>query len=183
MKTAPVEQERHGSLQEFLQLVGGLSVAEIARTLRCCTRTIRNYLAERSPIPWHRIEVLRMLAARTEPKPEQIATPTNGDEAPAIPNIDPDPAAPDVTPEDMLAWVGVHAPQFLSSRRSFALYVRGWNVIEKIRRARREGGFAAVLSRWRELMRDLTPVIRWRSGPLFDDAGPPAYWTAAGGAG
>lgn len=183
MKTAPVEQERHGSLQEFLELVAGRSVAEIARTLHCCTRTIRNYVAARSSIPWHRIQMLRMLAARAERKPEQITTLTNDSDTPVVPKIEQDPAAPDVSPADMLAWVGVHAPQYLSSERSFALYVRGWNVIEKIRRARREGVFAAVLAQWCELTRSLAPVIRWRSGPLFGETGPPAYWTAAGGAG
>ncbi|MEK6294214.1 MAG: hypothetical protein V4793_23075 [Paraburkholderia tropica] len=74
----------------------------------------------------------------------------------------------------MLAWVGVHAPHFLSSQRSFALYVRGWNVVDKIRRAKRDGTFADVLARWCVLARDLP--TDWRtSGRLLADTGPPAY--------
>jgi hypothetical protein len=60
--------------------------------------------------------------------------------------LEPDPSAPDVPPAEMLAWVGVHAPHFLSSQRRFALYVRGWTVVDKIRRAKREGTFVDVLT-------------------------------------
>ncbi|MFM0399066.1 hypothetical protein [Paraburkholderia aspalathi] len=95
------------------------------------------------------------------------------DETPVVANIEPDPAAPDVPPAELLAWVGVHAPHYLSSRRSFALYVRGWNVVEKIRRAKREGTFAAVLARWRTQAVELPRM--WRSGRMFAGIGPPAY--------
>ncbi|WP_247873399.1 hypothetical protein [Burkholderia sp. LS-044] len=97
---------RHGTLQELLDLIDGLTVSDIARTLRCCSRIVRNYLAGRSPIPWHRIELLRLLAC--EAPGEHTVVPRNV-EAPVVANIEPDPAAPDVTPDEMLAWVGVHA--------------------------------------------------------------------------
>lgn len=166
-------EQRHGGLHEFLELTGGLSIAEIARKLRCCSRTIRNYVAGRSPIPWHRIELLRLLALDARTAPENQTVPTPSDEPAAIANIDPDPAAPDVPPAELLAWVGVYAPHFLSSRRSFALYVRGWNVVEKIRRAKREGRFSAVLARWHEQAVELPRM--WRSGRMFAGIGPPAY--------
>jgi hypothetical protein len=73
----------------------------------------------------------------------------------------------------MLAWVGVHAPHFLSSQRNFALYVRGWNVIDKIRRAKAEGAFAGVLARWRVRAAELPKA--WRSGRIWNDIGSPAY--------
>ncbi|WP_232441926.1 hypothetical protein [Burkholderia ubonensis] len=53
---------RHGTVSDFLALTYGLSVARVAEILRCCTRTIRNYVAGRSPISWHRVELLRMIA-------------------------------------------------------------------------------------------------------------------------
>ncbi|MFM0610302.1 hypothetical protein PQR05_38135, partial [Paraburkholderia sediminicola] len=131
-------EQRHGRLHEFLALTDGLSIAAVARTLRCCSRTIRNYVASRSPIPWHRIEMLRLLAleiSATQGNPRDDMT---ADETPVVPNIEPDLTSPDV-PASEFAWVGVHAPHFLSSKRSFALYVRDWNVVDKIRRAKREG--------------------------------------------
>jgi hypothetical protein len=166
-------EPRHGCLNEFLALTEGLSVAAVARTLRCCSRSIRNYISGRSPIPWHRIEVLRLLAleAAAASGDTRGAVPT--DEPAVVANIDPDPAAPDVPPAELLAWVGVHAPHFLSSRRSFALYVRGWSVIDKIRRAKREGTFASVLARWRMLAVELPRM--WRSGRMFSGVDPPAY--------
>lgn len=88
-------------------------------------------------------------------------------------NIEPDPASPDVPPDEMLAWVGVHAPHYLSSQRSFTHYVRGWNVVDKIRRAKRDGTFAAILARWSTLSLELPRM--WRSGPLWTGIGPPAY--------
>ncbi|WP_230943505.1 hypothetical protein [Burkholderia cepacia] len=48
-------------------------------------------------------------------------------------------------PDEMLAWVGVHAAHYLSSQRSLMGYIRGWNVVDKIRRAKSKGTFAAVL--------------------------------------
>ncbi len=166
-------EQRHGGLHEFLELTGGLSIAEVARKLRCCSRTIRNYVAGRSPIPWHRIELLRLLALDARAASENQNVPPPADEPSLVANIDPDPAAPDVPPTELLAWVGVHAPHFLSSRRSFALYVRGWNVVDKIRRAKCEGTFSAVLARWREQTVELPRM--WRSGRLFAGIGPPAY--------
>jgi hypothetical protein len=38
------------------------------------------------------------------------------------------------------------APAFTSSSRSFALYVRGSNVVEKVRRAKDEGTFDSTIS-------------------------------------
>ncbi|MFP3794701.1 IS21 family transposase [Paraburkholderia sp. SIMBA_027] len=155
-------------------MTDGLSIARVAEALGCCTRTVRNYVAGRSPIPWHRIELLRLLKRETAPAAESPAEtrPANSDVG-LTPNIEPDPTAPDVPPAEMLAWVGVHAPHFLSSQRSFALYVRGWNVVDKIRRAKREGTFADVLTRWHVLALEIPKS--WRSGRLLKDNGPPAY--------
>lgn len=166
---------RHGALADFLALTDGLSIAKVATILRCCTRTVRNYVAGRSPIPWHRLELLRLTGlesngAITEPNNQSL----EAEPAPEITaNIAPDPNAPDVPPAEILAWVGVHAPHYLSSQRSFEYYVRGWSVIDKIRRAKREGTFAAVLARWRALAVDLPKT--WRSGRMWTDIGPPAY--------
>ncbi|WP_027818832.1 hypothetical protein [Paraburkholderia bannensis] len=169
----PSVSTRHGELSDFLALSDGLSIARIADILRCCTRTVRNYAAGRTPIPWHRIELLRLL---TKPPAEPVPVIQQADSGAAAvtANIDPDPNAPDVPPAEMLAWVGVHAPHFLSSQRSFAHYVRGWNVVDKIRRAKTEGTFAAVLARWRELAVELPKS--WRSGRIWSDTGPPAYY-------
>jgi len=169
---------RHGTLSDFLALTDGLSIARIASILRCCSRTIRNYIAGRSPIPWHRIELLRLLgrasnAAQTPANPLTQAPSTP--EPSCIANLEPDPASPDVPPDELLAWVGVHASHYLSSQRSFAHYVRGWNVVEKIRRAKRDGTFSAVLARWHTLSVELPRM--WRSGPLWSGIGPPAYFS------
>lgn len=161
---------RHGELSDFLALADGLSIAE---TLRCCTRTVRNYLAGRSPIPWHRIELLRLLARESQ---TTILPPTIQPDADVLgvtANIAPNPDAPDVTPAEMLAWVGLHAPHFLSSQRSFPQYVRGWNVVDKIRRSKYDGTFADVLTRWRVLAVELPKA--WRSGRLWASIGSPAY--------
>lgn len=166
-------QPRHGCLHEFLDLTGDLSIAEVARKLRCCSRTIRNYVAGRSPIPWHRIELLRLFAVEISTACHNPSESTPPDEPRIVPNIEPDPTAPDVPPTEMLAWVGVHAPHYLSSKRSFAQYVKGWNVVDKIRRAKREGTFSTVLARWHELAVELPRT--WRSGRIFTGAGPPAY--------
>jgi len=167
------EEQRHGCLDEFLALTEGLSIAAVARTLRCCSRSIRNYIAGRSPIPWHRIELLRLLALENSAALDRSSGATQPEETPVVANIEPDPAVRDVPPAELLAWVGVHAPHFLSSRRSFALYVRGWNVIDKIWCAKRDGSFSAVLARWRLLAVDLPRM--WRSGRMFAGIGPPAY--------
>lgn len=167
---------RHGDLSDFLALCSGLPVARVAELLRCCTRTVRNYVAGRSPIPWHRIELLRVIVR--EPTEPAVQPPAQADVAVAgvTANIEPDPTAPDVPPAEMLAWVGVHAPHFLSSQRSFELYVRGWRVVDKIRRAKIDGTFPDVLARWRVLAFELPKA--WRSGRLWKDLGPPAYCKA-----
>ncbi|MFM0416010.1 MAG: hypothetical protein WBR17_33360 [Paraburkholderia sp.] len=117
--------------------------------------------------------MLRLLGRETSATQGNASGGMSVDEAPVVANIEPDPAAPDVPPAELLAWIGVHAPHYLSSRRSFAQYVRGWNVVEKIRRAKREGTFAAVLARWRT---QAVEVLRmWRSGRMFAGIGPPAY--------
>ncbi|POR46760.1 hypothetical protein B0G62_12276 [Paraburkholderia eburnea] len=165
---------RHGELSDFLALSDGLSITRLAEILRCCTRTVRNYAAGRSPIPWHRIELLRLLTKPPLAEPAPVVAQDDAGIVAVTANIDPDPNAPDVPPSQMLAWVGVHAPHYLSSQRSFALYVRGWNVVDKIRRAKAEGTFAAVLARWRELAVELPKS--WRSGRIWSDTGPPAYY-------
>lgn len=164
---------RHGALSDFLVLSGGMSIPRIAAILRCCTRTVRNYVAGRSPIPWHRIEMLRLLALQSNAAATQLTSRSNTDDLEVVATIEPDPNAPDVPPDELLAWVGVHAPHFLSSQRSFTHYVRGWNVVDKVRHAKRDGRFAAVMARWRELSLELPR--RWRSGPLWSDIEPPAY--------
>ncbi len=98
---------------------------------------------------------------------------STAEEAPVVATLDPDPAAPDVTPDEMLAWVGVHSPHHLSSKRSLTHYVRGWNVVDKIRRAKADGTFTTVLARWRTLVVELPRM--WRSGPMWAGIGPPAY--------
>lgn len=166
---------RHGALDDFLALTDGLSIVRIAQILRCCTRTVRNYVAGRSPIPWHRIEVLRLLALESNRAAhEPTASGARVDApSPVRANIEPDPDAPDVPPDEMLAWVGVHAPHYLSNQRSLTHYIRGWNVVDKIRRAKRAGTFAAVLVRWRTVSLELPRM--WRAGPLWSGIGPPAY--------
>lgn len=164
---------RHGDLSDFLTLTDGLSIVRVADILRCCTRTIRNYFAGRSPIPWHRIELLRLLKRESTAAAPHAENRSNDSDDGVTANIEPDPTAPDVPPAEMLAWVGVHAPHYLSSQRSFALYVRGWNVVDKIRRAKRDGTFPDVLARWRVLAAELPKA--WRSGRLWADIGPPAY--------
>jgi hypothetical protein len=160
-------------LSDFITLTDGLSVARVADILRCCTRTVRNYVAGRSPIPWHRIELLRLLKREPIATAPQAENPSDASDVGVTANIEPDPAAPDVPPAEMLAWVGVHAPHYLSSQRSFALYVRGWNVVDKIRRAKAEGTFTGVLLRWRALAAELPK--NWRSGRFWNDISPPAY--------
>lgn len=166
---------RHGALADFLALTDGLTIAKVANILHCCTRTVRNYIAGRSPIPWHRLELLRLLALESNgavaPASSNAPKAQPADDITA--NIEPDPNAPDVPPAEILAWVGVHAPHYLSSQRSFAYYVRGWSVVDKIRRAKHEGTFAAVLARWRALAVELPKT--WRSGRMWADIGPPAY--------
>ncbi|UVS95923.1 IS21 family transposase [Burkholderia glumae] len=170
---------RHGTLADFLALTDGLSIARVSELLRCCSRTVRNYVAGRSPIPWHRIELLRLRALDADTTRTAAADMQSTDRldsgagANVVANIEPDPASPDVLPDETLAWVGVHASHFLSSQRSFTHYVRGWNVVDKIRRAKREGTFAAVLAQWRVLALELPRM--WRSGPLWTGVGPPAY--------
>ncbi|MCR4467221.1 hypothetical protein NQV17_13225, partial [Burkholderia sp. SCN-KJ] len=38
-----------------------------------------------------------------------------------------------LTPDEMLAWLGVHASHYLSSQRNLVNYVRGRNVVDAIR--------------------------------------------------
>ncbi|WP_197486526.1 IS21 family transposase [Burkholderia sp. MSMB1589WGS] len=172
--TAP----RHGTVSDFLALTDGLSICQIAEALRCCTRSVRNYLAGRSPIPWHRVEILRL--RQVEIDAAQAAAQQLISEIPVESTIEPDVSAPDVTPTEILAWVGVHAPHCLSSQRRFRQYVRGWNVVDKIRHSKAKGAFAAVLAKWRVLVVDLPRSWKsWRSGGVFADTDSPAYrWRA-----
>lgn len=165
---------RHGALPDFLALTDGLTIRQIAEKLRCCTRSVRNYIAGRSPIPWHRVELLRL--REVEANTSQAANQALADEIPVESTIEPDPSAPDVTPAEILAWVGVHAPQYLSSQRSFRMYVRGWNVADKIQFSKAQGTFAAILTKWRFLAVDLPRSWKsWRSGGVFADMDSPAY--------
>ncbi|AIS93951.1 IS21 family transposase [Burkholderia thailandensis] len=165
---------RHGELSDFIALIDGLSIRQIAEALRCCTRSVRNYLAGRSPIPWHRVEILRL--RQVEIDAAQAAAQQLTREIPVESTIEPDVSTPDVTPTEILAWVGVHAPHYLSSQRSFRQYVRGWNVVDKIRNSKAKGTFAAVLAKWRVLVVDLPRSWKsWRSGGVFADTDPPAY--------
>jgi hypothetical protein len=104
-------EQRHGYLHEFLALTDGLSITAVARTLRCCSRAIRNYVAGRSPIPQHRIEMLRLLALEISVTQGNPLDDMTADETPVVPNIEPDPTSPDVPPSELFAWVGVHAPR------------------------------------------------------------------------
>ncbi|WP_229287674.1 DUF1441 family protein, partial [Burkholderia pseudomallei] len=165
---------RHGELSDFIALTDGLSIRQIAEALRCCTRSVRNYLAGRSPIPWHRVEVLRLRQVEIDAAQATPQLLIGG--IPVESTIEPDVSAPDVTPTEILAWVGVHAPHYLSSQRSFRQYVRGWNVVDKIRHSKAKGMFAAVLAKWRVLAVDLPRSWKsWRSGGVFANTDPPAY--------
>lgn len=50
-----------------------------------------------------------------------------------------------VTLDDQRAWVKAVAPAYGSSERSFAYYVRHWNVADKIRRAKLAGTFDTTI--------------------------------------
>ncbi|WP_201758670.1 IS21 family transposase [Burkholderia sp. ISTR5] len=168
-------QARHGSLADFLTLTDGLSVAKIAEILHCCARSVRNWIAGRSPIPWHRIELLRLRAAESAAAAALTAAVADTVPVPdVVANIDPALTEPDVPAHELIAWVGVHSPNFLSSKLSFERYVRGWRVVEKIRRAKAEGSFARVLAQWRVVALDLPK--HQRSGGMFAATGPPAYF-------
>ncbi|WP_431819307.1 hypothetical protein [Burkholderia sp. F1] len=43
--------------------------------------------------------------------------------------------------------------------------MRGWSVVDKIRRAKHDGTFAGVIARWRVLPLELPRM--WRSGPMW----------------
>lgn len=155
MQNIQYASPRHGSLDEFISLTEGLSVAKITEILRCCARSVRNWIAGRSPIPWHRVEILREWHHKLE----------NPSTLPASSELH------DVVTEEeeQVAWVSVHAPHFLSSIRAFTAYVKGWDVATKIARAKADGSWRSILHRWRET---LTPEFRtWRTGPLFKDYG------------
>ena len=157
-----IADSRHGCLSEFLALTEGLSISKIAEVLRCCERSVRNWIKERSPIPWHRIELLRVWRANVDSS-------RNPTQPPALPADSP--LADVLTDEqEKVAWVAVIAPQFLTRRRSFLDYVKFWDVAGKIKQAKAEGTFAEIVRRWRS-----TKIVRpseWRSGPLFADVEP-----------
>jgi hypothetical protein len=68
-----------------------------------------------------------------------------------------------ITEDDIHAWVEAVAPAFTSSQRSFALYVRGWNVIEKIRRAKSDDTFDATIANGRARRAALARRFGFRS--------------------
>ncbi len=55
-----------------------------------------------------------------------------------------------ITSDDITAWVYAVAPAFCSSDRAIALYVRQWDVVEKIRRAKLSGYFESTIENARE---------------------------------
>ncbi len=158
MDAAAVHSDRrHGSLAEFIALTDGLTISKIAEVLRCCARSVRNWIKGRSPIPWHRIEVLRIWRATVCRDPA----------APDACTLPDDSVLADVVTDEheAVAWVAVHAPHFLSRRQAFEYYVRGWNVVDKVRHAKANGSFRDVLRRWRAIA--VERVREWRSGQLF----------------
>jgi hypothetical protein len=51
-----------------------------------------------------------------------------------------------VTEDDLRTWVEALAPAFLSSDGAYSLYLRGWDVTEKVHRAKLAGTFEATAS-------------------------------------
>ncbi|NML31771.1 helix-turn-helix domain-containing protein [Paraburkholderia antibiotica] len=149
-----------GRREQFLALIDGLTIERVAEVLRCCTRSVRNWRAGRSPVPWWRIEFLRIWRHNLDADPDARVLPEDS----ALANV--------VTEEqECLAWVSVTAPHFLSSRHAYEHYLKGWDVAGKIRRAKAAGQFRDVLRRWRELAK--VEVRRWRDGPLFQGSNAP----------
>ncbi|MBR8317029.1 IS21 family transposase [Burkholderia dolosa] len=71
---APCPDRRHGGLAEFLALTDGLTISKITEVLRCCAHSVRNWIKGRPPIPWHRIEVLRIWRATVcDPAPHFLS--------------------------------------------------------------------------------------------------------------
>lgn len=52
-----------------------------------------------------------------------------------------------VTEDDIYAWVAAVAPRWLAPERSFRLYVKSWNVADKVRAAKLAGTFDRVIDR------------------------------------
>ncbi|MEX3614181.1 MAG: IS21 family transposase [Burkholderia gladioli] len=158
MKSDP---SRHGALQDFLDLIDGLTTEKITEILRCCTRSVRNWIAGRSPIPWWRIEALKTWRAQVADDAPMGTAPADS----ALANVLTD-------EQELVAWVSVHAPHFLSNDRSFRNYVAGWRVTEKIAVAKLSGAFQEIVRQWRSIK---TETLRqWRCGPRSsaDDGGP-----------
>ncbi|WP_186078666.1 IS21 family transposase [Burkholderia gladioli] len=147
-------------MHDFVALIDGLSIEKITEVLRCCTRSVRNWISGRSPIPWWRIEALRIWRAQVAENPPKEAT------------LPPDSELADILTDEQeqVAWVTVHAPHFLSSHRSFRNYVTGWRVAEKIALAKMAGTFVEVIRQWRAIKS--ATLRQWRRGPLSttDDA-------------
>ncbi|WP_438392303.1 hypothetical protein [Caballeronia sp. DA-9] len=55
-----------------------------------------------------------------------------------------------VTHDDLHAWVEAVAPAYTSSTRSFEHYVRGWSVVEKVRRAKLDGTYETTIEKAHE---------------------------------
>jgi hypothetical protein len=49
-----------------------------------------------------------------------------------------------ITDTDLRSWVAAIAPRWLSPPRSYLLYVRDWNVADKVRRSKIAGTFDAL---------------------------------------
>ncbi|MBB5469154.1 hypothetical protein HDG32_005301 [Paraburkholderia sp. CI2] len=145
--------------EQFVKLTEGLTIDRVAEVLHCCTRSVRNWLAGRSPVPWWRIEFLRIWRANVVAEPDTPPLPEGSELADVV-----------TEEQECLAWVCIVAPHFLSSRRAYEQYLKGWDVAGKIRHAKATGQFLDVLRRWRTLAK--VEIRRWRHGPLFsgDDA-------------
>ncbi|PMS38467.1 hypothetical protein [Trinickia symbiotica] len=50
-----------------------------------------------------------------------------------------------ITNDDINAWVSAVAPGFFIDERRRAWYVRTWNVVDKVARAKRDGTFDATI--------------------------------------
>ncbi|MDN7182526.1 hypothetical protein M0D69_31805 [Caballeronia sp. SEWSISQ10-4 2] len=52
-----------------------------------------------------------------------------------------------VTHDDLYAWVEAVAPAYTSSTLSFEHHVRGWSVVEKVRRAKLDGTYETTIEK------------------------------------
>ncbi|MFX1803532.1 hypothetical protein PWR66_07750 [Paraburkholderia sp. A1RO-5] len=55
-----------------------------------------------------------------------------------------------VTQDELYAWVAAVAPAFACNERSIQRYISGWNVADKVRRAKLAGTFESTIEKARE---------------------------------